>query len=704
MDRKELKQFSDKEWYYGNLSDGLQDGSGIKKERDGTIYCGEWKRNLRSGVGCLCSPDGGLIVAEWAEDRALDVKFRIWGSGGFAVFSGKIEKDILKEGTLFRSDGRLYHGIFSDLKGDDFNGEGALLWPDKRIYAGHWKKGGTDIGGVIRRADGRVTGTLSNVRKGYCVKSWHQESEKQFFYGITKDDEVRNSNGIIFYNNDEFFAGEMIGGQKNGNGIYRSTDGYVRIGEWINDVQQGWGICFKCIDEIIDIYIGDFEDGLFSGNGCMLRRKSGKWSFDYFGKWKSGKKSGKGFSNLGDDKLFIGEFRSNLMDGEGETILSDGTKSTSHWKEGVPDISLEEVYSFGPERSMYSKKEKIAQAVMNSLSDGDEFGDERYFVGIRADENGAYQRSLNVEAGCDYEVRIFYHNDALSSFETASAYAAKMKIYFTKQISRQGGGSVSASVSADNAVPPLVWDAITLSADEDLNISYKIASAKIHNGYKTNGHIMPQALFTDNGTLLGTNELNGELPPDSSGYVTFILHTSGIKKENSISFKQTAGTISKNKENNSANVQNQNISDNFAKGRKKKRSRIFIGVCAACVNNEFAKEVQAEIGEEIDVKFSFANNASENDIKISAVIPPCFEFVAGSSVLELSDGSRCKCSDNWISEGLMLPNFMADGEGSLCFKLRYLPDPGTSPNDIKVKAGIETADITMWGEMKFFER
>lgn len=524
MDSKGLRQISEKEWYYGNLS-GDENGIGLKRERDGSLYYGGWKDGLRNGKGSLAKADGGLIVGEWANDQLVEITLRVWPEENiYAAFWGKMEDKTPKEGTLLRADGRLYHGVFTEWRGEEFDGEGALLWQDKRIYAGRWKNGGTDIGGVIRRADGRMTGTLSNVRAGYRAKSWQKDAEKQFFYGMASDEEARNAQGILFYSNGEFFAGKMRGGQRSGFGAYRGPDESVRIGEWKNGAQQGYGIWFRRDMGAMDFYIGGFLDDRFDGGGCLLHRNDNGWDFCYSGSWKKGKESGKGISNLGGGQFFVGGFREGMRDGRGETVLPDGMRNAMNWKMGIPVVSLDEVRKPGPPRKLFKTADEITAATFNSLEKNGEFGEEQCFVGIREGADSPYRRFWQIEPNRDYEVRIFYHNNAGNGCPGGAARETKLRAFYPKKMKPGEEGVVSASISAKETSPPVVWDCVRLSASEELSIRYKIASAKIWNERKSNGRILPQALFTEHGVFLGADELDGILPPGEMGEVTFLLH------------------------------------------------------------------------------------------------------------------------------------------------------------------------------------
>ena len=704
MNRRDLHKISEKEWYFGNLTDNgeTKDGTGIKRERDGSLYYGGWMNGLREGNGMLGEADGSLKVGNWNADKFTGGTIRIWSpSDQLRLFFGKSEGVNPQEGTLLCSDGRLYHGIFSDWRKGDFNGEGTIVWPNGRIYAGRWKNGGTDIGGVIRRpdnTDGKLIGTLSNVRKGFVGKSWPQESDKQFFYGITEDDEIRNANGILFYHGGEFFAGEMVGGQRNGLGLMCTAEQEFLYGNWENGSLNGNGVYIKNKDELVVCYVGGFKNSLFDGEGSVFERQGGDWEYCYCGAWKQGKKSGDGLLNIGKNQFFIGGFIEDEKDGSGETVLEDGSRNRMLWKKGVPVVALDSVNGCGPSREMYKSTDDIDRVILNSLEHYSNMN-EAEFVGIRADADSEYKREMLIEPGCDYEVRVFYHNDA--SEGTFESKETKVRAFYSKNIDVGQEGVVSASLASLNAAVPLIWDGVRLFSSEPLTISYKIASAKIQNRWKSNGHILPQTLFSEEGVFIGADEIDGIIPAADIGQIIFIIHASGKKKENSISFS-TKSKSNQSFANTGKRVDSKSVQETSSNTveKKRKRSRVSVHITGSVGNGDFEKYIKADIGEEINVKIDFTNSASQQDIKISANIPSVCEYILGSTYIKLSDGSRRKQDDTWVRDGVVLKSFTGDGEGELLFRLRYFPTTDGNNHGCKVSTMIETADITMRGEFE----
>lgn len=701
MSKKVLDRTPDGVLYFGGRpgSDGGLNGAGLKKERDGTYFVGEWKDSLRDGYGAFFGIDGQVLISRWEKDLADGPSICVYSPDSqYVLFHGTLEKGNFKDGTAVFADGRLYHGVFSEWRGVEFDGEGALMFRDGRIYAGRWKNGGTDVGGVILRKTGQMTGTLMNTRPGFEAKSWPQDPEKRFFYGETSDEDIRNAAGILFYSNGGYFAGTFRGGLKSGKGMIQNGDGGIRIGEWKNDHQNGRGIAFRKCAADLQLYLGGFLNDQYSGEGTLMEYKNGCWSLLYSGTWRNGRYSGTGLLNLGDEKYYLGEFQDGLQNGEGETVDKDGLRAASRWEMGRPSIDLENVYEPGPEREIYDTGQKIPGVVFNALRQGGEFGEQRFFVGIRSEEDVHYSRSIQLEPGFEYEVRVAYCNNADASRAEAdsSAKDVKLRAYFSNLAGPSRRAVVSASISAENAEPATVWDSIILRADEEIPISYKIASAKIWNNQRTNGRILPQTLFTDAGARLGGDELDGIVRAGDSfsGYVTFTLKTGGKARREKHPVQERAKAL--------PNAPAINTPVQGA-GRRK-RSRVSVKIVSPVNETDYTKDISAALGEEIALKVLFTNSASSQDLRIRVTLPSSLEYAANSAVLTGTGLSKTSLDDGWIREGASIGGFAGDGEGEIAFRTRYFPSSqdGVKPSMIGVE--IETPVITMRSEASVTER
>lgn len=198
------------------------------------------------------------------------------------------------------------------------------------------------------------------------------------------------------------------------------------------------------------------------------------------------------------------------------------------------------VVAWGPDRPTYTNEHPADHATFNSITDNAAVGDERDFVRIvEVGSKKPYTSDLEIEAGKDYEVFIYYHNDASKTFNdkdhnrvgialnvrVATDFPDEMKAGQTKQ--------VVAIISSTNAEPKEVWDEANITAKEDITLHYVAASAKIYNQWKANGSVLPTSIFSEKGTFIGLNELNGMILgcDEYSGTVLYRIRTEAVEKD-----------------------------------------------------------------------------------------------------------------------------------------------------------------------------
>ncbi len=179
------------------------------------------------------------------------------------------------------------------------------------------------------------------------------------------------------------------------------------------------------------------------------------------------------------------------------------------------------VSAWGPERDTYTNSNHARQAVFNSIIDDATVGDERDFVRIVEIDSGGQKddyavSNLKIRPGYDYEVYIYYHNNAGATYNNVEenykgvAKNVRLSATFPQSLKAGENGDVVATISADRTLVEKVWDEITISADEDVILAYVSDSAVINNLGQASGTVLSaDDLFSGNGALLGYNTLNG---------------------------------------------------------------------------------------------------------------------------------------------------------------------------------------------------
>lgn len=209
---------------------------------------------------------------------------------------------------------------------------------------------------------------------------------------------------------------------------------------------------------------------------------------------------------------------------------------------GLALASGQSALAWGPERPTYTNDAPADHAVFNSITNNPVLGDERDFVRIVEKKTGdepkdAYTSDIELEAGKDYEVFIYYHNNASSTFnDKAHDYVGvsrktRMVTTFPDELKAGQKSQVSGIIRSENAEPKEVWDEAYITAKEDMTLHYISGSAKLQNDWGANGSVMPHAIFDkDDGAFLGVNELNGLVLGcyEYSGFVTYTIRTEGV--------------------------------------------------------------------------------------------------------------------------------------------------------------------------------
>ncbi|MBR2837118.1 DUF11 domain-containing protein [Candidatus Saccharibacteria bacterium] len=190
--------------------------------------------------------------------------------------------------------------------------------------------------------------------------------------------------------------------------------------------------------------------------------------------------------------------------------------------------------AWGPERPTFTMAEPATYPTFNSITDNPTIGDERDFV--RVGEINAEVTDLKDEVeiipGKQYLVYIYFHNNASATYNdkehnrSGIAFQTRMSSSFSTVITPAERGTITGTITAENSNPLSVWDEayMTTSTDKVL-LHYVPGSAKIYNDWGTNGSVMASSLFTEGGTLLGLNALNGIIPgcEEYHGVVTYVL-------------------------------------------------------------------------------------------------------------------------------------------------------------------------------------
>ena len=212
------------------------------------------------------------------------------------------------------------------------------------------------------------------------------------------------------------------------------------------------------------------------------------------------------------------------------------------------------VFAWGPERATFTNDEPASYVTFNSITNNAAIGDERNFVRIgEAGSTAAYVDTLSIEPGKEYEVYIYYHNNASGSLNSSGkgiANGVKISSAYPPIVKKGEKGMVSGIVSATDSNPTSVWDEAYFVTDYDeVKLVYKTGTAVIHNAGKVNGSVLSTNLFTKDGVYIGINKLDGRIPgcAEYSGYITYTLvaekTSSTLEKKVSLDGKNWSNSV-----------------------------------------------------------------------------------------------------------------------------------------------------------------
>ncbi len=213
---------------------------------------------------------------------------------------------------------------------------------------------------------------------------------------------------------------------------------------------------------------------------------------------------------------------------------------------GAAALSLtmgQSVLAWGPERPLYTMENPAHKATFNSITDNAAVGDERDFVRIEEKDSGrTYSSEIKVEPGKKYEVYIYYHNDASETFNDQAhgfvgvARETRLATMFPTKLEKGERGTVFGRISSSTTEPEAVWDEAYITATEAMTLHYVNGTAKIYNGWGVNGQTLSTNIFTDKGTFIGLNELNGLILGCDrySGQIVYTIETKAIDPDNPV--------------------------------------------------------------------------------------------------------------------------------------------------------------------------
>lgn len=318
------------------------------------------------------------------------------------------------------------------------------------------------------------------------------------------------------------------------------------------------------------------------------------------------------------------------------------------------------VMAWGPDRPTYTMANPADHVTFDSITDNSEVGDERNFLTIKDasdTQSGGWQDNVTAQAGHEYLVRVYVHNDAAANLNLkATNVRTKVNVPTTTGKSVELGGFITA----DNATPGEIWDSATLTSDNNFNVAYVAGSARLYNNaFGQTGAQLSDNIVTDTGAQLGYDKLDGVIPGcmQYAGYVTFKVKVQ--------SPQTTTFSMSKL------------VSKHGA--------------------NQWVESYAAQPGETVDYLIQYKNTGTtqQDNVVVKDQLPAGETYVAGSSVLGNSKSPNgAKIADGvTTATGVNIGSYAAGANGWVIFSAQVADNdslPACGTNKLTNTATVET--------------
>lgn len=306
------------------------------------------------------------------------------------------------------------------------------------------------------------------------------------------------------------------------------------------------------------------------------------------------------------------------------------------------------IETWGPDRILYSWDVRADHPTLNSIYNDPAMGDERNFVRIRkADSDEKFTDNVLAEPGAEYEVQIFFHNNAdpVLNDNTGKNFAKSIRLRVDSIVGNITNGQsaqITGRISAENTTPAEVWDTAYIQTERPVSLRYVHGSARIHNGGKLNGELIDDdALFGKyGGTFIGYNQW-GLLP-------------GGEKYSGSIIFKIKVDVVGFDM-NNSVSKEGE---------------------------NDYKSNIDAVPGETLDFKMHFKNTGTTilKDVVVYDLLGEGLEFVPGTTkIYTPSHPEGTLQSDALFKNGFNIGDYKGGMDATITYKVKVVDDEKLFP-------------------------
>jgi uncharacterized repeat protein (TIGR01451 family) len=321
--------------------------------------------------------------------------------------------------------------------------------------------------------------------------------------------------------------------------------------------------------------------------------------------------------------------------------------------------------AWGPERTTYTWEKPADHVTFNSITNNPSIGDERNFVRLKkVGTDDKYRDSVDLEVGAEYEVAIWFHNDASASLnDSGKGLATNVRLFMDQPnvVKKGQAGEIKGTIHSAEGDPKEVWDTAYVHTNSTVLLRYVANSATIHNNGSANGQILnSDALFGESGAYLAYSTNHWGVVPGCNEYAGYVTYRFKVD--------QAGFKISK-----TVSEENQ---------------------------NDYKEEIKVKPGDVLDFKIDYTNTGTINQLQIKAYdhMPNGLSYVSGTSFFKSNvNTAGTFISDNLFNGGANLGDFKPGDTMTLTYKVEVVDDKTIFPcGDTKVynNASIATENGT----------
>lgn len=223
--------------YVGEIKHNLRDGYGTYTYENSFFrFEGEWKEGLKNGFGKFKMRDGSYYEGEFNEGEINGTGTRYW-SHNQNVYEGQFDQG-------------------------EMNGMGVMKFGNGDQYEGQWADNKMQGEGTFKYANGDVYKGTFYKHKRHGEGGWNSNEGEKYTGGWINN--MKHGNGKFHFKDGSIYEGQWKADLMNGEGTLRHFSGLVYCGLWSND-RPLFEPALMQVDDITDdvIYV-DQNDVIFS--------------------------------------------------------------------------------------------------------------------------------------------------------------------------------------------------------------------------------------------------------------------------------------------------------------------------------------------------------------------------------------------------------------------------------------------------------